>query len=255
METIPGPLLFARYAYPPNSLGYCGPRDSAALLGYGSERVVDGGLRQLARGFEGAYPYLELIARTTGIPDPLDQRVVEAYWLGNDLLERVDFRVFGNSLLERFRRRAGSGWSQLAEAIPVGAVPNHAFHVFGVYPWVGMLRGERAEPLHVLERCRIRWGEVVIAAGDQVTVLSRPIQFDGRLLSLGEPRLETATLAIDGVGMVDELRPGDHVSLHWHWVCDRLSRRQLANLRRQTMRQLHIANDLVSHPGPAVAMA
>jgi hypothetical protein len=83
-RAVPGPLLFARYAYPPNSLGYCGPRDSASLLGYGSERVVDGGLRQLARGFEGAYPYLELIACATGVPDPLDHRVVEAYWLGNE---------------------------------------------------------------------------------------------------------------------------------------------------------------------------
>src|SRR4051794_6295545 len=77
-STVPGPLLFAKYAYPPNSLGYCGPRDSASLLGYGSERVVDDGLRQLARGFEAAYPYLELIARASGIADPFDRRVVEA---------------------------------------------------------------------------------------------------------------------------------------------------------------------------------
>ena len=30
---LPGPVLFARYAYPPNALGYCGPDDPAALLG------------------------------------------------------------------------------------------------------------------------------------------------------------------------------------------------------------------------------
>ena len=27
-----GPVVFARYAYPPNALGYCGPADSGALL-------------------------------------------------------------------------------------------------------------------------------------------------------------------------------------------------------------------------------
>ena len=43
-----------------------------------------------ARQFDGAWAYLESIARAAGIADPLDERVVEAYWIGNDLLDRVD---------------------------------------------------------------------------------------------------------------------------------------------------------------------
>jgi hypothetical protein len=32
-------------------------------------------------------------------------------------------------------------------------VPHHSFHVFGVYPWVGLLGSDRGEtPLHVLDR-------------------------------------------------------------------------------------------------------
>jgi hypothetical protein len=254
----PGPLLFARYAYAPNSLGYCGPRDSRSLLDYGvagAATAADRGLREQAQQFAGAWPYLELIAGATGISDPLDGRVVEAYWLGSDLLEQVDFRTFGASLLERFRRRAGKGWGFLAEAVPVGAQPNHSFHVFGVYPWVGLLGGERRDaPLHVLEKCRIRWGQVVAVDGDQVIVMSRPLEFDGRRLSLGANRLETVERAVDGSGFVDGLAAGDWVAMHWHWVCDRLSRRQLANLRRHTYRQLQISNERVSHPGPAMAM-
>src|SRR5664280_3349887 len=57
----PGPVLFARYAYPPNSLGYCGPGDPSALL----EAAADGtdvvGLGHLAARFEGAWPYLQLL--------------------------------------------------------------------------------------------------------------------------------------------------------------------------------------------------
>ncbi|MGZ5373161.1 MAG: DUF6390 family protein, partial [Aeromicrobium sp.] len=26
-DVVPGPVLFARYAFPPNSHGYCGPAD------------------------------------------------------------------------------------------------------------------------------------------------------------------------------------------------------------------------------------
>jgi hypothetical protein len=46
----------------------------------------------------------------------------------------------------------------------------------------------------------------------------------------------------DGLGFLDELRPGDWVSLHWNWVCDRLTPRQVASLRGYTRRMLALAN-------------
>ena len=85
----PGPILFARYAYPPNALGYCGPPDSGALIGAAAPATDLDGLSRLAARFEGAWPYLRLIARCNGIADPLDPRVVEAYWVGNELLLQV----------------------------------------------------------------------------------------------------------------------------------------------------------------------
>jgi hypothetical protein len=253
---VDGPLLFARYAYPPNQLGYCGPDDHRAVLEYVASGVVDPGLEQLARGFTGAWPYLELIARATGIGRPLDRRVVEAYWLGNGLLEHVPVKSFGYSLLERFRRRTGSSWSRLSETLQVGALPTHSFHVFGVYPWVGLLRGERPEtPLQVLESCRIRWGKVLSLEGDQAVVLSQPLAWDGQALSLGAQRPETVTRSSSGIGPPLALQPGDWVSIHWDWVCDRLSRRQLANLRHYTLLQLEVTNRRVAHPGPAAVLS
>jgi hypothetical protein len=250
-----GAILFARYAYPPNELGYCGTPDHQGLLQYGANKTVDAGLIQLAQGFSGAWPYLEFIAAATGIRVPLDRRVVEAYWLGGELLDTIDMARFGNALMERFRKRAGKGWGYLAEAIPVGAVPSHAFHVFGIYPWVGLLRTGRAEtPLEHLDKCRIRWGQVVSTEGDQVTVLSRPLTYDGTDIALGERRLETARRSVDGLGFLDSFRPGDWVSLHWGWVCDRLSRRQLHLLQRSTMRQFEITNRRVVHSGPRNAI-
>jgi Family of unknown function (DUF6390) len=238
-----GPLLFARYAYPPNSLGYCGPADHAALLEYGAAGVVDAGLVQLARGFEGAWPYLEIIAGANGIADPLDARVVEAYWVGNPLLDRVDMRSFGSHLLDRFRGRVGRSWEHIAESIPAGAAPHHSYHVFCVYPWLGLLRaGRTKEPLEVMDRCRIRWGQVVAATGELITVSSRPLVWDGRELGFGPPRLEPAAGATGGKGFLRDLVPGEWVSLHWDWVCDRLTAGQLEALRRYTRRDLNLAN-------------
>lgn len=239
-----GALLFARYAFPPNELGYCGPADSGQLLGYGTAGIVDPGLTTLARQFSGAFPYLELIAASTGIRDPLDRRVVQAYWVGNPLLDRVHVAHLGNSLDERFRRHTGRQFTRLAEDVLAGGVPHHSFHVFGVYPWVGLLGQDRIadKALTVLDRCRIRWGQVCSLTGDQVLVRCRPLTWDGRNLALGEPVLETTRRAIDGRGFVDQLATGDWVSLHWDWVCERLDHQELGYLAHYSQRQLDITN-------------
>src|SRR5262249_7940111 len=70
---------------PPNGLGLCDADVRRTLLEYGAARESDDGLAELARTFEGAWPYLELIAGANGIVDPLYPRVVEAYWVGKGL--------------------------------------------------------------------------------------------------------------------------------------------------------------------------
>jgi hypothetical protein len=240
---IPGALLFARYAYPPNALGYCGADQNRTLLEYGDAGASDGGLVQLARSFEGAWPYLELIAGANGIDDPLDPRVVEAYWVGSPLLELVDSSTLASHLDERFRRRAGRAWDLLATSIPDGGVPHHDFHVFGVYPWVGLLRsGDATEPLRVLESCRITPGRVLEVDGGVATVAAQPLEWDGRTLRLGVPTSRRASWRRDGLGFLHDLRPGDRVSLHWDWICDRLTPRQAESLDRYTRRMLALAN-------------
>jgi hypothetical protein len=250
---VSGALRFTRYAFPPNQLGYCGPDAAGQLLEQAASGVDDPDLRRLLRGFEGAWPYLELIAGVNGLADPLDARVVEAYWVGNPLLDRVRPSLMGRSLEERFRGRAAGSWSRLADAVPAGAVPHHSFHVLGVYPWVGLLRGGRVdEPLQVLDRCRVRWGQVVAVYADRAAVRSRPLVWDGRSLLLGPPREETAQVRLDGRALAGVLTPGDWCSLHWDWVCERLDRRGLAALRHYSARELALVNALPTPPPAAV---
>lgn len=246
-----GPLRFARYAYPPNELGYCGPDASTQLLEQVGAGVADADLRRLLRGFEGAWPYLELIAAANGIADPLDDRVVEAYWVGNPLLDRVGPRLLGDSLEVRFRRRAGRSWTDLVAPVPDGAVPHHSFHVFGVYPWLGLLReGRLDEPLRVLDRCRIRWGLVQSVGAGTAVVRSRPLVWDGRRLALGGPVEETAMTGPHHRG----LRPGAWCALHWDWVCEELDARSLTRLQHYTRRQLAAVNG-TRIPAPATVLS
>jgi hypothetical protein len=119
--------------------------------------------------------------------------------------------------------------------VPRGAVPHHGFHVFGVYPWLGLLRaGLRGPALEVLDRCRIGWGRVQARAGERTVVRTRPLTWDGTRLGLGPPVPRVVT---GGVGV-----PGNWVSLHWERSCEVLTPARLVALRRSTAHQLAVSN-------------
>lgn len=228
-----GTALFARYAFPPNELGYCGPDGAQALLSDGgSHGVDDSEIARRARLFDGAWPYLEIIAAAAQLPDPLDERVVEAYWIGNDLLEAVDAEASADQLRSAFRGQVTSRLGTTSRA-----VAHHSFHVFAVYPWVSMLgKGNDAVALSVLENCRIRWGTVTGVEGDRATVLSQPLVLVDGSLKLGSAREESVQWSAGGHSLVKRLDVGDVVALHWDWVCDVLNAGQLASLQRWTHR-------------------
>jgi len=262
----PGPLLFARYAFRPNELGYCGGDDARSLFDHVREGVVDGDVVRLDREFEGAYPYLQLIAASNGIVDPLDHRVVEAYWLGNELLERIPPAAFGDDLRVRFRVRTDpSEWRWLREHPGLGARAHHSFHVLSVLPRTGLLRGGRVgDVLRAMENCAIRPGQIVAVDHGKLLVRARSFELrDGRLV-LGEPSIEFARRWVEepdaaGAGRVDDARsngrrvagsgfvdgaaPGDWVALHWGWACGLLETGQRTRLEAITETNLRIAAD------------
>jgi hypothetical protein len=247
IASAPGPIRFARYAFGPNRLGYCGPDEAGELF---AQATLGGDLRRLrdlAGRFEGAYPYLCLIATSCGIRDPLNDLVVEAYWLGNGLLDRVRPRAFGESLETRFRGRIrDDGWRWLGGKPDAGAVPNHAFHVLDVFPRVGMLRtGEVDRALEVMDACRIRWGRVLERDGDALVVSAVPLLMTEGRLQLGPPRVEKIRGWLDGAGFVEDVVAGDVISIHWDWACERLDERRLAALRGVTAAELALANESI----------
>lgn len=255
VQVANGAQMWARYSYPPNSHGYCGPSVGNALLDYGAAGVTDPGLTQHVRGFAGVWPNLNLIASAAGIADPLDRRVVEAFWIGNRLLESVDVTSMGNATEDRFRAQTGLYFPHLVDGVAAGGVPHHNFSVFVVSPWGSLLNDDRrgATAIGQLDRCRIRWGKVVTVVGDEAVVRFRPVVWDGQTLSLGEPRLETVQYAVGGTAFLDDLAEGDVVSLHWDWVCDRISPEQLQQLQYYTARHMEIANAGLKSPGNALA--
>ena len=72
-----------------------------------------------------------------------------------------------------------------ASALRAGAVPHHSFTVLCVYPWVGMLDDarRRTQAMIVLDRCRIRWGQVRTVSADKVTAESQSLVWAGGRLA------------------------------------------------------------------------
>ena len=243
----PGPIRFARYAFGPNRLGYCGPDEAGELFQQATIGRELPRLRELAAQFEGAYPYLCLIARSNCIADPLDAAVVEAYWLGGGILANVRARDFGDSLDARFRARLrGDGWRWLGSKPEAGAVPNHAFHVLDVFPRLGFMRtGEMDRVVEVMDSCRIRWGRVLERDADSLVVSVVPLEMAAGRLQLASPRIERVRGWVDGTGFVEDVARGDAISIHWDWACERLDAPRLAALRTATERELSLANQTI----------
>lgn len=217
--------LFARYADAPNALGYCGPPEGIG--------TTEAEIRASAPRFSGVWPYLQVLARLTGTADPLDPRLVEAYWLGRDL--GVDPEEFGRELLAVLGPRAGAYWTHLTADLLAEVAPDHGFHVFGVYPWSRLL-GAGPQPLFVLDSCRIRWGTVV--GLDPLTVASPRLTYDGRL-GLGAP----TESPVEGGGVA----VGDVVAVHWDRLVDRLTAEQVTVLEASTRTRLTLTNARSDH--------
>lgn len=237
-DLLDGPQLFARYAFMPNRLTYCGGDDNRALFDYCRAGVTDRGLLELLGQFAGAMPYLRLIARCNHIADPFDRRVIEAYWLGNSLLQGVETRALYDSLRDRFKKQMKAGVLDLVLGkAPAGARPHHSFHVIEVCPRKGW-----PHSLDFMDNCRIAWGQVTSVNGATLEASVRPLQVVGNDLVLAPAEPRQIKRQLEGQGFVDDVVVGDWISIHWGWACQRLSDKQVADLERWTAFHLQLAN-------------
>jgi hypothetical protein len=211
--------VFARFAYPPNELGYCGPEGAEALLDDSATEEIT----RRARAFDGAWCYLEFLAEVAGSSDPLDEEVVSTYWIGGELLDSVDPAALLTRLEDRFRGQHGGTWREAR----LRALPHHSFQVFEVYPWAPMLgQAATATAVEVLDRCRIRTGEVLGVLGETARVRCRPLVWSPAGLTEGPSHEEEVRWSVGGQSLIEPPQQGDTVALHWDWVAQSVTPEQ-----------------------------
>ena len=240
-----GVQLCARFSIATNRLNYCGPPGAetglARTILHGEEaKATEDALRK----FEALEPYLEAIAAKHG-REPFDPDVVEAYWIGNELLEgfgQDDFR----GILEHLQRRGLTRGilNRLVAGLPERPIPHHTFHV--TFVGVGAVTGKVATTLENMEMCRPAWARVVEVADGTLLVEKPSLVLDRGRLGIGASA--RATYDFDP-RFLPGVQAGDHVALHWGWPAVVLEPTQLARLREYTARALDASSEALATLG------
>ncbi len=232
-----GALDFIKYAYPPNKLRYCGPSNNRAIFDYFLHEKVDQGLIELLTKFDGAYPNLLYIARANKILDPFSKKVVEAYWIGNELLANVSINNYYQYLRDQYKGQ----WDRHAldivfgESHGYGAKPHHSFHVLSLFA----KKNKNRKIMDHVNNCLILPGTVIETKSDVIKVKYNPIVFKNKMLIGSEEIRNVRTTGLDKYFI------GDNVSFHWDWICDKITDTQIKNLERWNRYHLGIINAIV----------
>ncbi len=241
-----GLITCTKYAFPPNSLGYCGPDAVNEIVSYMKQKKVDLGLKMMLEKFQTLYPYLKLIAFDNNISDPFNPLVVEAYWIGNSLLKNVSMKNFYNHLInvqnlkKKIKRK---DLEYLVGKIPLGALPHHSFHVFNIFLRTGNF--STFHTLNTMDSCRIGWGKVVELKPLKVQVLTKPLVLIKGKLYLGNPVIKDILLEYKSNVISAYPKIESYISFHWNYYCDMLNVRQVENLEKYTKYSIYLANQTI----------
>mgnify|MGYP001616218447 CR=1 FL=1 len=240
---VDGIAKCTRYAFGPNRLHLCGPDANREIFAYMAAGHSDKGLSNLLVQFKTMHPYLKKIAEANRIKDPFDERVVEAYWVGNNLLENVGKKQFYSHLVDGLKINkllTIKEFRRASEKLNFGARMHHSFHVFNIWKRTG--NDSSLHTLQSMDKCRISWGEIITIDGPLITVRTKPLIFDGnnKLILGNEIDIKIARKLNDDY--IAEIKPGEIISMHWDTPCEILTGRQREYLEKYTVLSLGLAN-------------
>lgn len=230
-----GLKLAAAYSHVTCRLGFCGQRNQnnfQILDGFLKNRIKSqAAARKAIESFEAAYPYYCLIAKTNSITDPLTKKVVEAFWVGNSLLDQISPENIKNLILQEFTKSdliSQKEAKKISDNIPYGVNAHHSFHVL----FIGSITGRLIFTPKLRDVCRISWGKVKRIKNKKLEVLSQPLKFKNKQFYLAKPIVKDIVWYRE---FLPQVKIGDNVSFHWGQACQILSKKGVENLEKYTL--------------------
>jgi len=237
---VKGIELTARFSYITNSLEYCGPKEAGKQIKeYILRKDNEKYLKKSLSRFEGMYPYLHAIAKKNN-KNPFDYDVVEAYWIGNSLLDSfndADIKKLILSLIERGLPK--SIGNKLIEELPSGFEPHHSFNVF--YVGVGRITGSVETTLKNMNKCMISCGKVVNLKKNKILIKTKNIIKKNNKYALGKEATKNVSFIPE---LIKDIKKNDFVAVHWDFVPVKLTLKQVKNLGKYTEKTIEIMNGL-----------
>jgi hypothetical protein len=238
MMRMDGSELAARYAFPPNRLGYCGKGSfHSVLLEYSRGKAGAGDLRIELCRFQAHHAYLSLIARENGL-NPFDKEVVRAFWIGNRLLESVRpgaLRKFIAKDLMKGEQAARA--RKLCAHLPEGILPHHSFNVL----YINFVSRAVPRTIRNFDSCCITSGKVRSVSGDSAIVMRDSIGYDSGFII--KPKKSAVSLSRGGMRFLPDVEKGDALSVHWGMAIESLSQKNERLLKEYTIKNIRAIND------------
>lgn len=238
-----GLALASRFAFPPNFFSLCGPDRQKDLAWYTQTQKTDKGALEILSQFSTLYPYLVLIASENKIADPFDPRVVEAYFIGNSLLNNIPYSIFGKHLSENLdlkKKIKHNEFEIIMKKVIKGGLPYHSFHVCNIYKRTGYLNIPHT--IESMDACIINWGKIMSIFKDKIQITTKPLKLIDNKLKFGKEITRSIQIEGEKDVLVNELKKGDFVSYHWGFFCKKMSSVQITNLKYFTNISLRFAN-------------
>ncbi|KKQ02068.1 MAG: hypothetical protein US11_C0001G0027 [Candidatus Roizmanbacteria bacterium GW2011_GWA2_36_23] len=240
-----GLLLCSRYSVAPNYFDYCGPDKNQNLIDHLQENIGDKEVQSILSEFDSLFLNLTLIAIENKIKDPFEKKVVEAYWVGNSLLNNVKNSDYVSLLKEKFNLAKKIGEKKYLKLqykfLSHRVLPHHAFHVFNIFKRTG--NDTSFHTLHTMDECRIGWGKIESRIKNkELRINTKPLIYVNNKLKLGNPIIKIIREDYRGKSFLTKHRLGDWISFHWGFACDILSDRQTKNLEFYTQKAIDFYN-------------
>ena len=129
------------------------------------------------------------------------------------------------------------------------AKPHHTFYVLGMYARSNIKTANQGKLLELMDSCRVSWGRVLEVKQKTLVVDRVPLAFQDDNLLLAAPQKNEVHYDRE-IDPFSSIRRGDWVSLHWNFASEKLTPRQLANLRTYTGLDIEATNRLVASRKP-----
>ncbi|VVB65947.1 Uncharacterised protein [Candidatus Gugararchaeum adminiculabundum] len=226
-----GITLASHYAFPPNEKGYCGKESFSKIL-----READAAqIQEELKKFKAHYAYLSLIARENG-KKPFDYEVVEAFWIGNGLLEKVSheaLKTFIEKELFAGKKEQEERAKKLAAELPGGMLPHHSFNAL----YINFVTDAAEKTVENFDACCVTVAEVreIARNGKTARVIRNAVVLgkNGAKFAF-EKKEETIELEKNGFKFVEGVSRGDLISVHWGMAMQKLTREQADAIEKYT---------------------